>query len=261
MIHVEDVTISYSPAAVALRSVTLSLRRGEVTVLLGPSGAGKSTLLRCMNGLVTPSAGRVRVEDLGDLAHPRRLRAHRRRTGMIFQSHQLIGRLSVLANVLNGRLGYRSTLRSLFPSSSLDVRSALHCLERVGLLDKSQTRADQLSGGERQRVGIARALVQEPTLLLADEPVASLDPVTGERILTLLHRICREDGLTAAISLHQVEYARRFADRIIGLRGGRVVFDGPPDALDEETLGAIYSDHPPVLREPRSPEESLKESL
>lgn len=170
---------------------------------------------------------------------------------MVFQSHHLIGRLTALANVLKGRLGRHSTLRSLFPASSLEVRLGLHCLERVGVLEKAQVKADQLSGGERQRVGIARALIQEPELLLADEPVASLDPVSGERILSLLHRICREDGLTAVISLHQVEFARRFADRIVGLREGRMVFDGPALALTEERLGVLYSKSRPLTPEMR----------
>jgi len=258
MILFSDVSVSYATGT-ALESVSLELRSGEVTVFLGASGAGKSTLLRCMNGLVTPTSGFVRAEGSGVLTPGHALRRHRRRTGMVFQSHQLIGRLSALGNVLKGRLGHHSTIRSLFPPSASEVRLALHCLERVGVLEKAMARADRLSGGERQRVGIARALVQEPTLLLADEPVASLDPVNGERILALLHRICREDGLTAAISLHQVAFARRFADRIIGLRGGRVVFDGPPEALSEEALADLYRKHGAADGPPRTPEASIKE--
>jgi phosphonate transport system ATP-binding protein len=248
MILLDTVSVSYATGA-ALQGVSLELRRGEVTVILGASGAGKSTLLRCMNGLVEPTTGLVLAEDLGDLADGKRRRAHRRRTGMIFQSHQLIGRLSALANVLKGRLGYHSTLRSLFPASPREQRLGLHCLDRVRLLDKAHVRADRLSGGERQRVGIARALVQEPELLLADEPVASLDPVNGERVLSLLHQICREDGLTAVISLHQVELARRYGDRIVGLREGRIAFDGPPGALTEERLGDLYRRSAPSPRE------------
>jgi phosphonate transport system ATP-binding protein len=254
MISLENVSVAYpSAAAPALRNVSIDFRAGEVSVLLGPSGAGKSTLLRCLNGLVTPSSGGVRIDGVGDLLDPGRLRAHRCRTGMIFQSHQLIGRLSALANVLQGRLGYQSTFRSLFPAAESDVRLALRCLERVGLLDLAAVRADRLSGGERQRVGIARALAQEASLLLADEPVASLDPAQGERILADLHRICREDALSAVISLHQVEFARRYADRILGLRAGRLVFDGPPAALSSDVLLDLY-DLP-------LPEESLKEAL
>ena len=236
----DGVSVQYSEVA-ALQAVSLALKQGQISVILGSSGAGKSTLLRCLNGLVTPTTGRVLALGAGDIADLRHRRTHRRRTGMIFQSHQLIGRLTALANVQKGRLGYHSLLRSLFPASAKELRLALHCLERVGLLEKAQVRADRLSGGERQRVGIARALVQEPELLLADEPVASLDPVSAQRVLTLLHRICREDGLTAVISLHQVDLARRFADRIVGLRHGRIVFDGSPQSLSDQELSELYS--------------------
>jgi len=254
MIYLDAVTVTYAPA-VTLGPCTLELRRGEVTALVGSSGAGKSTMLRCMNGLLPPSSGAVRVDGLGPLREARTRRIHQRRTGMIFQSHQLIGRRTALDNVLQGRLGYHSALRTLFPASAAETRLALHCLERVDLLGKARSRADQLSGGERQRVGIARALAQQPVVILADEPVASLDPVQGERVLSLLHRICREDGLTTAISLHQIEYVRRFADRVVGLSGGRVVFDGPPDALTPDALADIYR-----KRGARAPEETMKEA-
>jgi phosphonate transport system ATP-binding protein len=168
------------------------------------------------------------------------LRAHRRATGMVFQQHQLIGRVSVLGNVLTGRLGYHSGLRTLLPFGAAEKRLALEALERVGLLEKALERADRLSGGQQQRVGIARALVQRPRLILADEPVASLDPATALRVMELLHGICRADGLTAIVSLHQVDLARRFGERIVGLAAGRVVFDGPPEALDEAAIARIY---------------------
>ncbi|HLY11951.1 MAG TPA: phosphonate ABC transporter ATP-binding protein [Planctomycetota bacterium] len=260
MIRLDGVTVTYS-AATTIGPCTLALRRGDLTVLVGSSGAGKSTLLRCMNGLILPTSGRVEVDGLGSLADPRVRRAHQRRTGMIFQSHQLIGRHTALENVLIGRLGYHSFLRSLFPPSRFETRKALQCLERVDLLGKAHARADQLSGGERQRVGIARALVQEPTLILADEPVASLDPVHGERVLTLLHRICREDGLTAAMSLHQLDFVRRFSDRVLGLSGGRIVFDGAAGALTPESLGGIYRSPGPRDDRELSPQESLKEAI
>jgi phosphonate transport system ATP-binding protein len=147
---------------------------------------------------------------------------------MIFQQHQLIGRLTVLANVLTGRLAYHHALRTLLPLSRAERRRALAAIERVQLLDLALRRADELSGGQQQRVGIARAMVQEPTLLLADEPVASLDPATAERVLDLLHGICKADGLTAVVSLHQLGFARAYADRIVALARGEVVFDGPP---------------------------------
>jgi len=225
---------------VALAPVDLTIKPGSFTVLLGASGAGKSTLLRSLNGLVRPSQGRVLDCRGDDIAEGRTLRHHRRETGMIFQQHQLIGRVSVLGNVLMGRLGYHTSLRTLLPLNAQEKRLALEALERVGLLDKALARADQLSGGQQQRVGIARALVQQPRLILADEPVASLDPATAERVLTLLHGICRADGLTAVVSLHQLDFARRFGERIIGLAAGRVVFDGPPDRLDDATAARLY---------------------
>lgn len=240
MIHVEGLEVVYANGTRALAPCTLAFETGAVTVLLGASGAGKSTLLRCLNGLVRPTAGRVIAADAGDIARGRALREHRRRTGMVFQQHQLIGRVSVLGNVLTGRLGYHSSLRSLLPFSREERLLALAALERVGLLETALRRADQLSGGQQQRVGIARALVQQPRLILADEPVASLDPATAERVLAQLAAICREDGLSAIVSLHQLEFARRFADRIVALAGGAVVFDDAPDVLDEAAVARIY---------------------
>jgi phosphonate transport system ATP-binding protein len=235
-----DCAVTYGNGVAALRPTTLSFIGGEFVVLLGPSGAGKSTLLRCLNGLVTPTAGKIVSVEHGDIRQKASLRAHRRRTGMVFQQHHLIDRQSVLANVLMGRLGYCSSLGSLMPWATGDKHLALRALDRVGLLDRALHRADQLSGGQQQRVGVARALVQEPTLLLADEPVASLDPATAERLLGLLRDICKTDGLTAVISLHQVEFAKQFADRIVGLHGGQVVFDGVPAALTQAAVQQIY---------------------
>jgi phosphonate transport system ATP-binding protein len=259
MIRLDRVTVTYPPST-TLGPCSLELRRGEVTALVGSSGAGKSTMLRCMNGLTSPASGTVWVEGRGPLADAAARRAHRRRTGMIFQSHQLIGRLTALENVLMGRLGYHSALRTLFPPSAEETRLALHCLERVDLLAKARSRADQLSGGERQRVGIARALAQQPAVMLADEPVASLDPVQGDRVLSLLHRICREDGLTAAISLHQTDYVRRFADRVVGLAAGQVVFDGTPESLTPEAIAEIYRKRGPRDGPVRTAQESVKEA-
>ena len=239
-IQTRSLGVTYSNGAVALAPVDLTIKPGSFTVLLGASGAGKSTLLRSLNGLVRPSQGRVLDCRGDDIAEGRTLRHHRRETGMIFQQHQLIGRVSVLGNVLMGRLGYHTALRTLLPFAAGEKRLALEALERVGLLDKALARADQLSGGQQQRVGIARALVQQPKLILADEPVASLDPTTAERVLSLLHGICRADGLTAVVSLHQLDFARRFGERIIGLAAGRVVFDGPPDRLDDASAAHLY---------------------
>ncbi len=239
---VAGLAVRYGRDVVALRKIDLAFEPGAFTVLLGPSGAGKSTLLRCLNGLARPSEGEVLGPD--GLPILRRLRAHRRETGMVFQQHQLIGRLSVLDNVLIGLLGQRSPWAALLPASRAERERALDALDRVGLLDRALTRADALSGGQQQRVGIARALAQRPRLILADEPVASLDPVTAARVLDLLARICREDGITAIVSLHQVDFARRYADRIVALAAGAVVFDGPPGLLAEADITRIYGATP-----------------
>jgi phosphonate transport system ATP-binding protein len=247
MIRVQGLTVAFG-SLTAVDDVTLTFHRGQVTVLLGRSGAGKSSLLRCLNYLQVPTRGSVEVEGAGPLRPGRHLREHRRRTGTIFQLHNLLGRQTALKNVLAGRLGYHSTLRSLFPLPRPDVRLALECLGRVGLADKALERADRLSGGERQRVGIARALCQGPRVILADEPVASLDPATASGVLKLLCEVCRQEHVTLVMSLHQVELARRHADRVVGLARGRVVFDGPPAALTDDHLGAIY-DAPAGSRE------------
>lgn len=241
VLRTEQLGVSYSNGTRALLPTSLSFRQGEFVVLLGASGAGKSTLLRTLNGLVRPTEGRVVAAGLGDIGPRAALHQHRRGTGMIFQQHHLIGRLSVLANVLMGRLGYHSAWE-LWPRSRAEKELALAAIERVGLIDQALGRADQLSGGQQQRVGVARALVQQPRLLLADEPVASLDPATAQRLLGLLHGICRGDGLTLVVSLHHVELAREFADRIIGLRQGAVVFDGTPEQLTPSQATRLYGD-------------------
>jgi phosphonate transport system ATP-binding protein len=243
MIRIENLSVVYPSGLRALAPTTLKLGTGAFTVLLGASGAGKSTLLRALNGLVRPTSGRVACE-LGDIASRRQMRVHRRRTGMIFQQHHLIGRATVLANVLTGRLGYYSAARTLFPLPSADKLRALDAIERVGLIEQALRRADELSGGQQQRVGIARALVQEPSLILADEPVASLDPATADRVLGLLHGICKADNISAVVSLHQLDFARRYADRIVGLAHGEVVFDGPPSRLGNAEVRRIYGSLP-----------------
>jgi phosphonate transport system ATP-binding protein len=235
-ITLTDVRVTYPGGVRALEPTSLTFQNGQVTVLLGPSGAGKSTLLRCVNLLTRPTSGSVSSAALGVLNAPRVIREHRRRTGIVFQQHQLIGRLTALRNTLVGRLGHHGGLRTLLPPGREDCDVALASLDRVGLLDKALARVRELSGGEQQRVGIARALAQEPDLLLADEPVASLDPTSARQVLALLRGICRESGLTAVVSLHQVALAHEFADRMIGLSAGRVVFDGPPGTLDDAAL-------------------------
>jgi phosphonate transport system ATP-binding protein len=194
---------------------------------------------------------------VGDIAHAQALRLHRRQTGMVFQQHHLIGRLSVLDNVLTGRLGYHSAVKTLLPWTRAERALALAAIDRVGLIEQALKRADQLSGGQQQRVGVARALVQAPRFLLADEPVASLDPATAERLLTLIHAICKSDGLTAVISLHQLELARQFADRIVGLRSGAVVFDGPPAELSDAIAAGLYGAPTLARRDEPAPRPAL----
>ena len=253
MLEMHRVCVTYPGGLTALHPASLAFREGDFTVLLGPSGAGKSTLLRCLNGLVAPTSGEILSQSFGSILSSRAsLRRLRARTGMVFQQHQLIGRLSALTNVLTGRLASHGSLRTLLPMSRADRHLALAALERVGLVDRALERVDRLSGGQQQRVGIARALAQEPRLILADEPVASLDPATAVSVLALLHDICKADGITAIVSLHQVELARRFADRVVGLRAGAVVFDSEPARLSEAELDRIYV-HTPADVETQKP--------
>lgn len=244
MIRTEQLAVIYSNGTRALAPTSVSFGAGQFTVLLGASGAGKSTLLRALNGLVKPTCGEVHIDGIGKLSGGKTIRAHRRRTGMVFQQHQLIGRCSVLTNVLIGRLGYHASPRTLLPFSVKEKQIALDAIERVGLLDYALRRADQLSGGQQQRVGIARALVQEPSTILADEPVASLDPSSADRVLGLLHRICKDDGITAIVSLHQLEFAKRYADRIVALAAGEIVFDGSPAKFGKSEIARIYGATP-----------------
>jgi phosphonate transport system ATP-binding protein len=243
-LRVSELRKRYRTGDEALKGVSFVVPDGEIVGLIGPSGAGKSTLIRCVNRLVEPSGGRVflsghEITGLG----VRELRRARRRIGMIFQEFALVERLSVMENVLSGRLGYVSFWRSFsrrFPQD--DIASAFALLDRVGLADQVDKRADALSGGQRQRVGIARALAQNPDLLLIDEPTASLDPKTSRQIMRLIGEICAERGLPAIINIHDVQLARQFVDRIIGLRAGKVVFTGVPEALDEAALTRIYGE-------------------
>lgn len=240
IIQLDRLSLTYPGGVQALRSVSLNFNPGEFTVILGASGSGKSTLLRCLNGLIKPTAGSITVENWGKLNEPKVVLQHRQRTGMIFQQHQLIGRQTALQNVLTGRLAYHSTLRSFFPLPKADKYIALECLDRVGLLNKALARVDNLSGGQQQRVGIARALAQQPRLILADEPVASLDPASSHKVISFLRQICQEDGITAIMSLHQVDLAKTYADRIIGISQGHIVFDGNAADIEEYELNHIY---------------------
>lgn len=242
MLTLTLLTKCYKTGDLALQGVTLEIPQGQVVGLIGPSGAGKSTLIRCINRLVEPTAGTVQLKEIELTALSQSaLRRTRRRMGMIFQEYALVERLTVMENVLSGQLGYVSFWRSLFrrfPAPT--VQQAFAVLDRVGLLDHVDKRADALSGGQRQRVGIARALLQNPDLLLVDEPTASLDPKTSRQIMRLITEICAERQLAAIINIHDVALAQLFVQRIIGLRQGQVVYDGAPNGLTAEVLTDIY---------------------
>ena len=244
MIEVAGLRVALPPATVILDHVDLAVRAGEFVVVLGKSGAGKTTLLRTINRLVEPTAGTVRVAgDLVTGAPRAALRATRRRIGVIFQQFNLVRRASVIDNVLAGRLGYVAPLPSLFGYfPAADRQQAHDCLAQVGLAHFAERRADTLSGGEQQRVAIARALAQSPAVILADEPTASLDPQLTSSIMDLLRRINVEHGITLVVSQHQLETALAYASRIVGLRRGRVIFDGPPATVTPEVVRAIYGD-------------------
>lgn len=244
MLKLEQLTKVYPTGDKALTEVTLEVPSGQVVALIGPSGAGKSTLIRCINRLVAPTSGKALLNgtDLTALG-TRGLRRERRRMGMIFQEYALVERLTVMENVLSGRLGYVGFWRSFFRKfPQKDVDEAFRLLDRVGLLAMADKRADELSGGQRQRVGIARALIQDPALLLVDEPTASLDPKTSRQIMRLICELCEERDLAAIINIHDVALAQMFVQRVIGLRFGEVQFDGPPDALSADVLTKIYGE-------------------
>ncbi len=231
---------TYPNGFCALNDINVGISSGEFVAVLGASGAGKSTLLRAINGLDPATAGSITVGDLAVARHS--YRKIRRQTGMIFQHFNLIDGLNVMTNVLTGRLANRHWLSSLFYLfSKPDYRIAEDALREVDLLEKAWNRADTLSGGQQQRVGIARALAQQPGIILADEPVASLDPKSSVEVLDLLKKICTEKGITVLVNLHQVEFAVRYADRIIALNQGRLIFDGQPAQLDQSLLNTIYN--------------------
>ena len=244
MLKLDKLVKTYNTGDQALKSVELEIPQGQVLALIGPSGAGKSTLIRCINRLVEPTSGKVYLDgvELTGLGSGG-LRRERRRMGMIFQEYALVERLTVMENVLSGRLGYvgfwRSFLRQ-FPQA--DVDNAYRLLDRVGLLHMADKRADELSGGQRQRVGICRALIQDPALLLVDEPTASLDPKTSRQIMRLIVELCSERGLAAIINIHDVALAKMFVQRIVGLETGAIVFDGVPDDLTPDMLTHIYGE-------------------
>ncbi len=245
MIAVNRVSKNFNGTIQALQSVDLHIKAGEFVVISGCSGAGKSTLLRCINGLIRPSEGEI-VVDKVPVHNNRHLFQTRKKIGMVFQQFNLVKRRTVLQNVLCGRLAHNHLLPSYFSLFSQgDKMRAMSCLQRVGLETKAAQRVDQLSGGEQQRVGIARALAQQPKIILADEPVASLDPRSTERIMDLLRMINVQDGITMLVSLHDVELIQRYADRVVGLRGGSVVFDKVTNhlSLTSSDIDIIYGEN------------------
>ncbi|TME28349.1 MAG: phosphonate ABC transporter ATP-binding protein [Chloroflexi bacterium] len=234
----------YPSGTRAIDDVSLDIHRGEFVVLIGLSGSGKSSLLRCINRLIEPTAGQV-IFDGVDVTRARGadLRRIRRRIGMIFQQFNLVRRASVVSNTLAGRLGYRSSWRTIASRPSPeDIAAAFENLGRVGIADKAFARADALSGGQQQRVGIARALMQRPELMLADEPVASLDPATSHSVMKYLEEINKKDGITVVCSLHFLSLARRYGTRVVALKAGRVAFDGRPEEIDERRFKEIYGE-------------------
>jgi len=242
MLEIKQLVKKYHTGDLAINGVDLKVEKGQVMALIGPSGAGKSTLIRCVNRLENPTSGEIWLngENIVKMRSGK-LRRARRNMGMIFQEYALVERLTVMENVLSGRLGYvgfwRSFLRK-FPQS--DINAAFGLLEKVGLDTMVNKRADELSGGQRQRVGIARALIQKPDIILVDEPTASLDPKTSRQIMRLITELCEENQLAAIINIHDVALAQMYAERIVGLREGSIVYDGPPDDLKPDVLTEIY---------------------
>ena len=242
MLEIKNLSKKYEGGPLALDDVSFEVKQGEFLAIIGLSGSGKSTLLRCINRLIEPTAGDIIWNDLNiTKASDDELRTIRRKIGMVFQHFNLVNRSSVLTNVLSGRLGYVNPAMSFFnkfPQS--DVDNAYKELERVGISEKAHQRADELSGGQQQRVGIARAMMQNPAIILADEPVASLDPVLAHSIMQHLEKINKEEGVTILCSLHFLDLVHKYADRAIALNDGKMMFDGSPSEIDNEKFREIY---------------------
>jgi len=243
-VRIEHLVKVYPDGTHALQDITLEVKPKEFLVIIGLSGSGKSTLMRCINRLIEPTSGKVYIDDVEVTAlNHEELRRLRRQIGMIFQQFNLVKRSSVLTNALSGRLGYLAPQWALINYFPRDVKlQAVENLKRVGIAEKAFTRADQLSGGQQQRVGIARALMQEPRLILADEPVASLDPATSHSVLKHIEELNRQDGVTVICALHFLSLARRYGTRVVALKAGRIVFAGMPHEIDEHRFKEIYGE-------------------
>ncbi|MBN9392659.1 MAG: phosphonate ABC transporter ATP-binding protein [Chloroflexi bacterium] len=239
-IEVRNLSKVYPNGLRALDNINVSIKKGEFVAIIGSSGAGKSTFIRSINRLVQPTSGTITIN--GKIATGGgNLRYLRRDVAMIFQQFNLVKRLTVLRNVLMGRLGYKGGLGQIYPVfNSKDIDLALNSLQRLGIAEKAYIRADQLSGGQQQRVAIARALTQVPSIMLADEPVASLDPETSIVVLDILKRINHEDGITTIVNLHQLDLAKEYADRVLGFKGGKLVFEGAPEDVTREVYERVY---------------------
>jgi phosphonate transport system ATP-binding protein len=245
MIHFDHVTKKYPDGTVGMRNLDLKIEQGEFVSIIGRSGAGKSTMLRLINGMILPSEGKVHVlgHHIGHHESHRKLRLVRREIGFVFQQFNLINTHTVLSNVLMGRVGYMGCVRGVLGMfSEEDIEAAKKVIEEVGLKEQTHKRVDQISGGQQQRVGIARALLQQPKIILADEPMASLDPKLSEIVLDLLFKFNQERKITVLVNVHVLELAKRHATRIIGLRRGELVFDGGAAALTNDEVGRVYAD-------------------
>lgn len=243
LLHINNLQKCYANQTHALHGIHVDIQEGEFIVMIGPSGAGKSTFLRSINRLIEPSDGDVVLlgKDMSKM-NKKQLRLARGEIGMIFQNYNLIERSSVLENVLHGNLSRMNTLDAIRNHYSNEmIETAMRLLEEVGLKEKAYVRCDELSGGQKQRVGICRALAQNPKVILADEPIASLDPKSSRVVMDKLHEACKKRGIACIINLHQVDFAKAYASRILGLHGGKLVFDGTPEELDEAWLTKIYN--------------------
>ncbi|MCL1950288.1 MAG: phosphonate ABC transporter ATP-binding protein [Turicibacter sp.] len=242
MLQLQQVSKTYDNGKTALQDISFKVSKGDFVSIIGPSGAGKSTLLRTINQMIPVSDGQILFhEDDVTRANRKKLRTVRRRMGMIFQHYNLVTRMTAVENVLHGRLGYKSTISGVMGRyTEEEKKKAFELLGQVGLEEFVYTRCDQLSGGQKQRVGIARALMQEPELILCDEPIASLDPKSSKVVMDYLKSIAKDMGITCLVNLHQVDVAMDYSDRIIGVSGGKVLFDGPPSELTPEILSEIY---------------------
>jgi len=248
MLDVTELSKTYPGGEEALKGVSTTISGNEIVAMIGPSGAGKSTFVRCINRLTEPTSGSIELDGIEiTTLSKKELRRTRRDIAMVFQEYNLVERLTVMENVLSGRLGYVSNLaafRRKFPED--DVKQARRTLDRVGLLVHENDRVDELSGGQRQRVGIARAILQNPKIILADEPTSSLDPETSRDVLDLLTEIASDEDIPVLINIHELELALEYADRLIGLSDGRIVFRGPPSEFDDAVEGRIYRGEDPV---------------